>query len=52
MCRRRVMTITAIAPPITAPQIAEAAAPDLERAPRVVLEELVVGDHVVERARR
>ena len=48
MCRRRVMTTTAIAPPMTAPQIAEPAAPDLQGAHGVVVEELVVGDHVVD----
>ncbi len=47
--RRYVMTITAIAPPITAPQIDEAAASRSgTRATRSSLEELVVGDHVVQ----
>ena len=48
MCRRRVMTTTAIAPPITAPQIPSPPRQIWNARERVVLEELVVGDHVVE----
>ena len=48
MCRRRVMTITAIAPADHRAPDPEPAPPDLERPERVVLEEFVVGDHVVQ----
>ena len=48
MCRRRVMTMTAIAPPITAPQMPRPPRQIWNARQRVVLEQLVVGDHVVE----